>query len=138
MTVLFAARVLGQAVQYWAPLPFLPAFDHFQGSGTPYGLLLAVQLVILGVMVRTAWQVHRQTLVRSARAARVLMWVGGIYLAGSVARIVVGMTVADAHAWFRTWIPAIFHLVLATYVLLVAGVHGRAAVSESESSDKAP
>jgi uncharacterized membrane protein len=35
-------------------------------------------------------------------------------------RIVVGLALPDAPPWFRTWIPALFHLVLAGFVLVLA------------------
>jgi len=44
----------------------------------------------------------------------------------SVGRIVVGLSVPAAPAWFSTWIPAVFHVVLAAYVLTLAHYHRRA------------
>ena len=32
LTMAFAMRVLGQALQRWAPQPLLPPFDAFQGA----------------------------------------------------------------------------------------------------------
>ena len=60
LTMAFAMRVLGQALQRWAPQPFLPPFDGFQGSNLPYGLLLSVQLVILVVMMIVSRRVRRE------------------------------------------------------------------------------
>ena len=57
LTLLFAARVLGQALQRWWPQSFMPPFDAFQGSGLPYPVLLFAQLIILALMMRAALRV---------------------------------------------------------------------------------
>jgi hypothetical protein len=117
LTFLFSLRVAGQAIQLWAPQPFLPPFDAFQGSNLPYPVLLGAQVGILAVMVFCN--------LRRPRGGRVLRWLGAIYMTGSVLRIVVGLAVPSAPAWFSTWIPAAFHLVLAAYVLALATARGR-------------
>jgi hypothetical protein len=129
LTALFAARVSGQALQHWAPLPFLPAFDEFQGSRLPYGFLLVTQLLILGLMARTTWRIQFRRLTPRNGTGRLLWWAGWVYLAGSVARLAAGLALPGAHPWFRAWIPAVFHLVLAGFVLLVACHHLRASPS---------
>jgi hypothetical protein len=121
---LFALRVLAQALQFWLPQSFLPPFHAFQGSRLPYSLLLSAQVVILAVMVRIAWRTQRSTRVPSRVANKALAWAGGIYMAVSLGRIAVGLTLPDAPAWFSTWIPAAFHVVLAGFVLTVV-VHRR-------------
>jgi hypothetical protein len=125
LSLLFALRVLGQAVQHWAPQPFLPPFDKFQGSSLPYGLLLSAQILILAAMVLLSWRVQTGKLAPSPRAARGLTWAGGIYMAASLGRIAVGLAVPVAPDWFRTWIPATFHVVLAGFVLTLAVYHWR-------------
>jgi hypothetical protein len=123
LTMLFAMRVLGQALQRWVPQPLLPPFDAFQGSNLPYWLLLLAQLAILVVMIVFARCVQTHSLVPSGRAGTVLMWAGWIYMSVSIGRIAVGLSVPTAPAWFSTWIPAIFHVLLAAYVLTLAYYH---------------
>jgi hypothetical protein len=123
LTALFAARVTGQAVQRWIPQPFLPSADAFQGSNLPYPVLLCAQLVILAVMIAVAWRVQRGRMVRNPRAARVLGWLGAAYMAFALVRIAVGLGMPGAPDWFRTWIHAFFHIVLAGYVLAVSLYH---------------
>ncbi|MGE0557157.1 MAG: hypothetical protein AB7E73_14255 [Burkholderiales bacterium] len=135
LTVLFAARVLGQALQYWMPVPFLPAFDEFQGSRLPYGFLLATQLLILGLMICTAGRIQSRRLVPRSGVGRLLWWAGWIYFSGSAARVAAGLAMPDAHPWFRAWIPAMFHLVLAAFVLLVACYHLRASAAVGNQTD---
>jgi hypothetical protein len=115
--LLFSLRVAGQAIQRWAPQPWLPPFDAFQGSSLPYWFLLSVQLLILGAMVFCN--------LRRPRSGRVLLWLGGLYMAGSLLRIIVGLALPDAHPWFRAWIPGAFHVVLAAYLLALAIFHPR-------------
>ena len=127
LTGLFAMRVAGQAIQRWLPQPFLPSFHAFQGSSLPYWGLLSAQLLILGAMMRTAWRIQMSKLAPSRRAGTVLSWIGGVYMAGALGRIVVGLAVPGAPAWFSTWIPAVFHVVLAGFVLTLALYHRRLA-----------
>ena len=116
LSVLFAA---------WMPQPFLPPFEAFQGSSLPYWLLLSFQLLILVVMVRVAWRVQTDRLVPSRRVGLWLAGAGAVYMAFALGRIAVGLAVPDADAWFKTWIPAFFHLVLAAFLPVVSLYHLR-------------
>ena len=125
LTGLFALRVAAQALQFWMPQPFLPAFDAFQGSSLVYSTLLLSQLLIFALMLRTCLRIGGGITVPDRRLGRGLAWFGGVYMAGSIIRIAIGITVASAPAWFSTWIPAFFHLVLAGFVLTAADFHLR-------------
>ncbi len=118
LSFLFALRVLG-------PQPFLPLFRDFQGSNLPYWLLLSAQLLILAAMAFASWRVQTRRLAIGRRAGLALAWVGGIYMAGALTRVVVGLAAPAAPDWFRTWIPAVFHVVLAAFVLTLALYHRR-------------
>ena len=107
------------------PQPFLPPFEAFQGSRLPYWRLLPVQLVILGAMVRFAWRVQTDRLAQHRRLGLWLVWAGAVYMAFALGRIAVGLAAPDAHAWFRTWVPAFFLVVLAAFVLVVSIYHLR-------------
>jgi hypothetical protein len=120
---LFAARVLGQAVQRVLPQPFLPPFDAFQGSRLPYALLLGAQVVILAAMALASWRIQRRRLVPVPRIGSALRLLGVVYMPFALTRIVIGWAVPDANAWFRAWIPAVFHVVLAAFVLTLAHYH---------------
>ena len=122
---LFALRVAGQAMQRWLPQTYLPPFNAFQGSSLPYWLLLSVQLVILATMSTCTYRIHLGMLQPSFNVGRTLAWTGGLYMTGSLIRIVVGLTMPGAPAWFSTWIPAVFHVVLAGFVLAMARHHLR-------------
>lgn len=123
LTLGFLLRVLGQVIQCWAPQPYLPPFHSFQGSNLPYPVLFSVQVILLAIMVRTAHRVQTAALPPSDSAGRILCRLGAIYLGLSLVRIAIGLLVPPAPEWFRTWIPAIFHVVLATYVVVLGRYH---------------
>lgn len=125
LCALFAARVLGQALQRWLPQPFLPPEEAFQGSSLPYAVLLATQLAILAAMLYVTVRMQTGALVPSRRLGVMLAWAGAVYMTFSIGRIAVGLAMPEAHSWFRTWIPAFFHLVLAGFVLTVSLYHLR-------------
>jgi hypothetical protein len=123
LTALFALRVAAQAIQCWAPQPFLPPFDEFQGSALPYGILLSSQLIILAAMAHCTLRVRAGTLRPARRAGNVLAWLGGVYMGVSLFRIAIGLTVPGAGPWFSAWIPATLHVVLAAFVVTLAYYH---------------
>ncbi|MES2830598.1 MAG: hypothetical protein V4695_01230 [Pseudomonadota bacterium] len=87
----------------------------------PYEVLLALQVVLLLLMVRGARFVAIPDNLRapiSLAKQKFFMTLSLVYMSGSLARILIGLTVRDAHTWFSTWIPAGFHLVLASYALV--------------------
>lgn len=123
LAVLFGLRVAAQALQRWAPQPFLPPFEHFQGSALHYGVLLCSQLIILAAMAYYILRLNAGTLRPSRRAGVLLAWLGGLYLAVSLIRIAIGLAVSGAGTWFTAWIPAALHVVLATFVGMLAYYH---------------
>jgi len=130
LTVLFAGRVAGQAVQRFAPQPFLPDFHAFQGSTIAYGPLLTMQALILAAMARTTLKVRQRRLRPGPAATRAIRVAGRLYLAQALARIAVGVLLPQAASWFTTWIPAIFHVVPALFVVVLAD-HLRSLRSET-------
>ena len=128
LSFLFALRVLAQALQRWLPQSFLPSFGRFQGSNLPYPVLLSAQILILAAMLRCSWKAPRRALTAGRRLNKTLFCCGAIYMSGSVARIAIGLTISIAPPWFSAWISAVFHLVLAGFVLTLAWTHHCASV----------
>ncbi|MGH8772850.1 MAG: hypothetical protein ACREV2_16995 [Burkholderiales bacterium] len=122
-TLLFAARVAGQALQFVLPQPWLPRFDAFQGSKLPYWALFSAQLAILALMLRVSYRAGSGKLRANPRLGKALTWAGSVYFAGSILRIVVGLAVSEAPEWFRAWMPASLHVVLASFVLVLAACY---------------
>lgn len=121
LTALFLLRILAQPLA--DRIPALPPFDAWQGSRLPYPLLLASQLLILALMV---WGNLRAPALRAQpRLARALTIVGAAYFAAMIVRLGVGLVWDDAPVWFQRPLPALFHLVLASWVLLLARELGK-------------
>lgn len=123
LILLFLLRVIGQLIQHFNPIKWLPQLEAWQGSGLPYELLLFSQLIILVVMIRIA-RLHASGRVRkNTSQGRWLSGFGTIYLVVMVGRLVIGITHLSNHSWFDKPIPTFFHLVLAIFVLLIAAYH---------------
>lgn len=71
-------------------------------------------------MVLLSWRIQAGTLRPDRRVGNVLAWLGGVYMGGSIWRLVVGLAIPEASAWFSAWIPAVFHVLLASFVLTLA------------------
>jgi hypothetical protein len=122
LTALFACRVVAQLVQFATPVAALPGFEAWQGGSLSYPVLLASQLAILMIMVRVSSRVSRGV----RRVRRVSVWllaIGSIYFVTMAARLVLGLTVLGHLPWFAKPLPALFHLVLAGFVLTLGHYH---------------
>ena len=116
---LFALRVLGQFLVVAGIAPFLPPLDEWQSGLLPYPVLLASQLVILAMLVTVCVQFsrHRGFFVRRNVWLATPLWiVGWIYAIGMIVRYALLR---------RDIIPVIFHIVLASFLLVVAQYHRR-------------
>ncbi len=122
LAALFVARVAAQLVQAIFPLSWLPPFEVWHSGVLPYTLLLACQLCIIGLMsyclhaVRSGWKRPRRWKYRGCFAF------GGVYFAFMAFRWIAGVTFLAEHSWFARTLPAFFHLVLASFILLL-GLH---------------
>ena len=120
----FLLRVLGQAIQLWFPVSFLPPFEDWQGSNLPYPVLLGAQVVILIIEV---WVNRRMWLSANVMPSRWIVPIvifGILYFAVMAIRILLGLTLFPATDWFTSWISSALHLVLAAQLLLI-GVYQR-------------
>src|SRR5678815_5453109 len=79
-TGLFSLRVAGQALQRWVPQSWLPPFSAWQGSSTPYPLLITAQCGILIAMAWTARRAQAGLLVSSRSRFLWAAWLGGLYM----------------------------------------------------------
>ena len=119
LLALFALRVLGQLLVVAGIAPFLPPIDDWQSGLLPYPLLLASQILILGLLATVCAQFSsgRGYFVRyHSRLATPLWFAGWIYAGGMVVRYALLR---------RDSIPVVFHIVLATFLLVVAHHHRR-------------
>ena len=126
LSLVFLARVVSQAVQNWAPVSFLPPFDDFQGSGLPYSALLSAQIAILVLLAVVVARMHRGKGLIGPRLIVPVLVAGGVYFAVMAFRLVLGLSVLSHSGWFSTWIPTVFHLVLASLIMLIGAYQRRA------------
>ncbi len=126
LSLVFLARVVSQAVQNWAPVSFLPPFDDFQGSGLPYSALLSAQIAILVLLAVVVTRMHRGKGLIGPRLIVPVLVAGGVYFAVMAVRLVLGLSVLSHSGWFSTWIPTVFHLVLASLIMLIGAYQRRA------------
>lgn len=118
LAALFVLRVLAQAVQWMGPVPLLPSFDSWQGSGLSYAALLASQALIIVLLVKALLLVRANAVRPATWKHRACFVLGGAYFAAMALRLAAGLTFFSDVEWFAQTLPAVFHLVLAAFVLL--------------------
>lgn len=129
LTCLFLFRVIAQLIQVRHPVPFLPSFEVWQSGAVPYPLLVAAQLVLLGLCLRIVGRMFRGAVVPVPKTGKVLWYLGGVYFVTMSIRLILGLTVAPDHFWFGATLPTVFHLVLATFLLIYGRFHLSATVA---------
>ena len=115
---LFALRVAAQLVQAVREVPFLPPFEAWQGSATPYPVLLGFQAVIIVTLAVVLWQVGKDTISPRPWKYWTCFALGAIYFAVMVFRLIAGLTFLAEKEWFASSIPALFHVILASLILV--------------------
>ena len=115
---LFTIRVVAQPIALRVDTPLLPRFESWHSGLLPYPLLVLTQVVILLWLARTAWTFTTGVVAPRSRLGVLMMAIGGVYFAAMVMRLLLGATVLTDARWFASPLPTVFHLVLATYLLL--------------------
>lgn len=123
LTLLFGLRILAQPLSRIVPV--LPRFDAWHGGVLPYPALLLSQLAIAATMVIVNLRLAHGMLVPRPRLGRWLARLGTLYFVGMLLRLTLGQTVYAGSSWFDRPLPTLFHLVLATWLLLLARHHVR-------------
>lgn len=120
LLALFALRVLGQLLVVAGLAPFLPPMEDWQSGLLPYPLLLFSQTFVLALLGTVCVQFTRANgyfVGPHAWLATPLWIVGWIYAIGMIVRYVLLR---------RDAIPIVFHIVLASFLLVVAHHHRHA------------
>ena len=117
---LFGIRVVGQLVVVAGLAPFLPPMEDWQSGLLPYPLLLASQMLIIALLGAVCVQFTRGRGYFVERSA----WLGTpLWIAGWLYAIAMVIRYALLR---RDAIPVVFHIVLASFVLVVAHHHRHA------------
>ena len=115
---LFALRVAGQLVQAVHEVPYLPSFEAWQGSGIPYPVLLGFQGGILAVLIVVLWRVNTNAFTPRPWKHQACFALGGVYFVAMTFRLVAGLTFPTEYTWFAKSVPALFHIILASLILV--------------------
>lgn len=119
LTGLFVFRVLAQLAQALYPLPLLPPFEVWHGAVLPYPLLVACQVVIVVALSIVTWRVGGDAVVPRPWKFRLCFALGVPYFLFMAFRLAAGLTFLSDHPWFSKSLPAFFHVVLASFLLLL-------------------
>ena len=123
LTGLFLFRVVAQPLTLFYDTPFLPPFDHWHSGALPYYALLSCQIIILTLLIRVVLGMANGRITPIGRLGAFLFPLGVIHFVAMVIRLALGLTELSNHHWFTRHIPTFFHLVLATFVLLLGKFH---------------
>ena len=123
LLLLFLFRVLAQLIQAIHPISILPPFEAWQSGAMPYSLLAMSQILIMVICARIFWRLIVGTVMPSFGKGRVVFALGLLYFGVMLFRLVMGLTLAQNHSWFSAKLPTIFHLVLATFLILYGHFH---------------
>ena len=110
----------------------LPPFERWHSGILPYPALVAAQGVIIAAYTKVSLDFTRGRgfFARPRRAlGRGLILFGTLYFAAMIARYVARMVVMPEQRWLGGTIPIFFHLILATFILLVGCYHHRHAAA---------
>jgi uncharacterized protein len=121
--ILFVFRVTAQLIQKFYNLPFLPPFEAWYSGALAYPWLLASQILIIVVMGWVIAGFAKRHIAPRHKLGVWLLALGSIYFLTMLFRLIAGFTFAADHPWLGAHIPAFFHIVLASFVLLVGHFH---------------
>jgi hypothetical protein len=121
--LLFLFRVIVQALQKWSPVDIFPAFDRWYSGALAYGWLLSAQLIILILMARVVVGFLKGMQTPNRRYGQWFIGIGMVYFGVMLVRLILGLTIAIDHPWLGMTIPAVFHLVLALFLLVMGHFH---------------
>ena len=125
LLAMFCFRVLSQLLQARFDIPFLPPFEAWHSDVFPYGLLLLAQTLIIALFARIALAFSRERVEASRNAGRFYLSFGLVYLVAMLTRFALGVSALSEHPWFSNHLPTFFHVVLASFLVVVGSFHVR-------------
>ena len=123
LALVFVFRVAAQFFQAFDLVSFLPPFDDWYSGALAYPFLLASQLIIILILVKTTWALYAGKVVPSHSYGRVLIIIGGSYFSVMLGRLLLWLFYFSNHSWFGATIPAVFHLALASFIIVFGHYH---------------
>ena len=110
-------RVLAQLIQFFSEVDWLPSFAAWAAGGLPYPLLVGMQVFIIAIALNVIRKIAQNDLRPRRNWAFFLTGAGGVYFVAMAFRLLAGATFLADNTWFTASLPAIFHLILAGFVL---------------------
>ena len=123
LLIIFCFRVGAQFVQFVSPVAFLPPFEDWQSGALSYEVLAVSQIIIIFVLLRFVLRISSGKEIPDRKAGQVYLIFGWAYFGIMAFRLLAGLTFAEGHSWFGALIPAMFHLVLASFLILLGRFH---------------
>ena len=125
LTAAFACRVSAQLLVLSYPELPLPAFERWHSEVLPYPILVAFQLAILLMLGSLSQRVFSDQLIPNRKRAKRLRVFGATYFLTMLFRLCLSISVIHLPglsdmAWFQRPLPSFFHLVLASFILILA------------------
>jgi len=125
LTALFAFRVAAQLLILNFPQLPLPAFERWHSEVLAYPILVAFQLAILWVLGFLSHRVFSHQLTPNEKRAKLLCILGACYFLIMSLRLCLSLSIIHLPglselAWFQRPLPSFFHLVLASFILILA------------------
>jgi hypothetical protein len=120
LLALFVFRVVAQLCQYFWPNDLLPPFSAWQSGLLPYPVLVMSQFVIIAAAIWAIVGVTRATLAPHRNIFTALLIAGWVYFGAMALRLVAGLTLLKGTRFFGATLPAVFHLVLALLLIVLA------------------
>lgn len=134
---LFVLRVLAQLIQSIHPVSYLPPFSAWHGAVLPYAWLVFSQGLIIVALAVALRRVRTDAITPRPWKHRVCFVLGGSYFSFMAFRLLAGLTFFSDHPWFSKSLPAFFHVVLATFLLMLGHyiyTRGRMVENSEDSS----
>lgn len=123
LLMIFIFRVLAQLSLTMFDIPFLPPFEAWYSGVLSYRQLLASQVFIIMLMAFVALRFSLGIVKAKRWLGLSLLTLGSLYFSIMIVRLLIGIADISEIIWFNRPIPSFFHLVLATFVLLIGHYH---------------
>ena len=117
LTALFAFRISAQLVETIYPVSLVADFEQWYSGAITYHYLLPIQLVILSVMIAGICCLPR---LRIKPGTLDFLGIFSVhYFSFMFLRLVIALSGISTLPWFELPLPALFHLVLASYLFCI-------------------
>ena len=135
--LLFILRVLGQILVALFHPPFLPAMNEWYSGLVPYPILLVCQVGIIYLFGKICMDfagLGGHFSVPDKKLAILLTRCGTLYFSAMLIRYALLIGTHPQALWVTGCIPTAFHMVLASYILVLSDYHHKASEALSRLS----